>query len=553
METTDIEMTPDGSEHEDRPRVGIETLKVSQIEAESMVLVDENGSQLEVAIDGASDVSVEPGSSITAFVDREDEPAFASIAMAERLEVYRVIERAASDDTIIEGDVVARVKGGFAVDVGARAFLPMRQATLRSNGLEPDLVGQRLAFKVDTFQPRRFNVVLTRRPILEVERAVQAEQTLNAISEGEVVSGTVVGFTRYGMFVDIGGIDGLVHQSDLHWGRPGDPSQLFSIGESVKTKVLGVERDAQKVQLGVKQLTEDPWLRVTESFPIDQRVQGRVVSLTRYGAFVEVAPGLEGMVHVSEMSWTERIQNPKQKVSPGDSVEVVVLDIDQENRRLSLGLKQATPNPWEDWAKRYKKGTHVKGKVSSITEFGVFIGVEPGLDGLVHVSDIRWNERVDDPSTLFQKGQDVEAVVLKVDPEAQRMSLGVKQLTEDPWKLIARRYPRGTTVKGKVVRVTDFGAFVELEDDVEGMIHVSQLAVERVERPTDVVTVGQEVEAVVTNLDTRQHRIALSIRGLQEGLDNDYRDYLEEEASAFSNSMATAFEKSSTRESEGDE
>ena len=313
METTNIETTPDATEHEDRPRIGIETLKVSKTETDSMILIDQSGSALQVAIDGGQRVSGEPGASINAFVDREDEPAFASIAMAERLEVYRALERAAADDTVIEGDVVARVKGGFAVDVGARAFLPMRQATLRSGGLDPDLVGQRLAFKIDTFQPRRFNVVLTRRPILEAERAVQAEQTLNAISEGEVVSGIVVGFTRYGMFVDIGGIDGLVHHSDLRWGRPADPSQLFSLGESVKTKVLGVERAAQKVQLGLKQLTEDPWSRVGESFPIDQRVQGRVVSLTRYGAFVEVAPGLEGMVHVSEMSWTERVQPPNQK------------------------------------------------------------------------------------------------------------------------------------------------------------------------------------------------------------------------------------------------
>ncbi|MEO1173539.1 MAG: S1 RNA-binding domain-containing protein, partial [Myxococcota bacterium] len=472
-----------------------------------------------------------------------------SVQMGERLSLLQSLEAAARDNGEIRGEVVAKVKSGFAVDVGVRAFLPASQATLRPGGFVPDLVGQTLNFQIDTLQLKRMNVVLTRRSILETERAAAAEETLKRLHEGEVVEGQVVSFTNYGMFVDVGGIDGLVHSSDVRWGRSVDPKSVFELGATIKVKVLEVNRAESKVQLGTKQLTDDPWLRVADELPVGRRLSGRVVSLTKYGAFLEVLPGVEGMVHVSEMSWTERVSDPKKIVKAGESHEVVVLDVDQENRRLSLGLKQALPNPWEQWAAKYAIGTEVSGPVSSVTEFGVFINLEPGLDGLVHVSDIRWGERVDKPSELFKKGDDVKAVVLKLDGESQRLSLGIKQLSEDPWKAVASRYKRGTVIKGKVTRLADFGAFVQLEpESVEGLIHISQLSVDRVEKPADVVAVGQDVEAMVVNVDRRQRKVSLSMRAVHEGLDDDYKDYMQDDAADFGNPLAAALQKATAKD-----
>ncbi|MEM6731617.1 MAG: S1 RNA-binding domain-containing protein, partial [Myxococcota bacterium] len=379
------------SEATEEPAVGLEELRVHAIDEEHVVLVDEAGLRLPVPKATWPGALPEIGASVDAFVDREDEPAYASVVMAERLRTYAAIEKAAEEKSELEGEVIAKVKSGFSVDVGVRAFLPASQATLRPGGLVPELVGQRLSFNVDSFQPRRMNLVLTRRPILEEERAVAAKETLSRLSEGEVIDGQVVSFTNYGMFVDIGGLDGLVHSSDVRWGRTVDPKGVYELGQKIQVKVLEVDRPKEKIQLGVKQLSEDPWLRASDELPEGRRVSVTVVSLTKYGAFVEVQPGLEGMVHVSEMSWTERVNDPKQKVKVGETVEVVVLDVDHENRRLSLGLKQAQPNPWEAWSAKYTKGLNVTGPVTSITEFGVFISVEPGLDGLVHVSDMKWS------------------------------------------------------------------------------------------------------------------------------------------------------------------
>lgn len=545
------ESVPVSAESPDVPlRVGVETLTVAAYDGETVTLVDENGGRFAVPRASWSHGEPEEGATVAAFVDREDEPFFASISMAEELRIYDAIEAAAKNGTELEGDVVAKVRSGFSVDVGVRAFLPASQATLRPGGSVPELVGQRLRFHVETFQPKRMNVVLTRRAILEAERQETAKATLARLTEGEVVKGQVVSFTPYGMFVDIGGIDGLVHQSDLRWGRPLDPKSAYALGQEVEVKVLAVDKAAAKVQLGIKQLGEDPWLRASDEYPQGRRIRGKVVSLTKYGAFVEVQPGLEGMVHVSEMSWTERVNDPKRIVSVGEAIDVVVLDVDHENRRMSLGLKQAQPNPWEAWAAQYVNGTRVSGPVTSITEFGVFVNVEPGLDGLVHVSDMKWNERVEDPKALFKKGDEVEAVVLKLDSEGQRLSLGIKQLSEDPWKSIVKRYSRGTAIKGKVTRLADFGAFVEVEQGLEGLVHVSQLSVERVEKPAEVVTVGQEVEALVINVDRKQRKVSLSMRAVHEGLDDDYRDYLQDEAPGFGNPLAEALSKASGKDSE---
>ncbi|MEL6546083.1 MAG: 30S ribosomal protein S1 [Myxococcota bacterium] len=541
-ETAPADLTAD-------PKVGIETLSVGTSDETITTLIADDGVQFQVPRSSWSELPTE-GSSVRAFVDREDEPFFASVKMAEQLSTYDALESAAKAGDEVEGVVVAKVKSGFSVDIGVRAFLPASQATLRQGGLVPELVGERLNFKIDSFQSKRMNVVLTRRPILEAQRADAAKETLNRLSEGEVIGGEVVSFTNYGMFVDVGGVDGLVHQSDVRWGRSVDPKTVFQLGQRIDVKVLSVDRASGKVQLGTKQLSEDPWLKASDEYPEGRRIAGRVVSLTKYGAFVEVQPGLEGMIHVSEMSWTERVSDPKKVVSVGDQVEVVVLDVDHENRRMALGLKQAQPNPWEAWAAKYANGTKVSGPVTSITEFGVFVSLEPGLDGLVHVSDMKWNERVEDPKTLYKKGDEVEAVVLKLDSAGQRMSLGVKQLTEDPWKSIAKRYSRGTAVKGKVTRIADFGAFVEIEDGLEGLVHISQLSVDRVEKPGDVVTVNQEVETLVVAVDRKQRKIGLSMRAVHEGLDDDYRDYLQNDDAGFANPLANALANVSVNSSD---
>lgn len=533
----------------EQPKTGIEALRVIDVGVESVTLAAEDGAEFVVPRGTWPGADPTKDQTVDAFVDREDEPHYASVQMGERLGVLNRLETCAREGTEIQGEVIAKVKSGFAVDVGVRAFLPSSQATLRPGGFVPDLVGETLAFQIDTLQTKRMNVVLTRRKILEAERSAAAEQTLARLHEGEVIEGQVVSFTNYGMFVDVGGVDGLVHSSDVRWGRSVDPKSVFELGATIKVKVLEINRAEGKVQLGTKQLTEDPWLRAADELPVGRRLTGTVVSLTKYGAFFEVLPGVEGMVHVSEMSWTERISDPKKIVEAGESHEVVVLDVDSENRRLSLGLKQARPNPWEEWAAKYTNGLEVNGPVSSVTEFGVFINLEPGLDGLVHVSDIRWGERVDKPSELFKKGDEIKAVVLKLDSESQRLSLGIKQLTEDPWKAVAAKYKRGTVISGKVTRLADFGAFVQLEpESLEGLVHVSQLSVDRVEKPADVVTVGQEIEVMVINVDKRQRKVALSVKAIHEGLDDDYKDYMQDEAADFGNPLAAALEKASSKD-----
>lgn len=521
----------------------IEKWRVTAVDAEEATLQDRDGTSM--TLPGARLLSPPPcvGDEVRVFVDREDDPPFASQTIAERLETFVEIERAARKREDILGDVVAQTKGGYAVDIGARAFLPAGLATLRPGVPGDDLVGQRLSFAIDTFNPRRMNIVLTRKPILERERAEQATQTLHTISDGEVMLGTVVGFTRYGMFVDIGGLDGLVHQSDLLWGRSADPRDIYALGQKIKVKVLEVKLDDRKVKLGVKQLQEDPWLHVGEHCSVGERVSGEVRSLTHYGAFVEIVPGLEGMIHVSEMSWTDKVNHPRQHVNVGDTVEAVVLECDAENRRLALGLKQATDNPWLSWVERYPVGSRVEGRVASTTEFGVFVELEPGLHGLIHNSDIKWHERVHDPAAHFTKGDVIEAQVLRIDPDTERLSLGIKQLVEDPWIALAKAFPRGTRIQGKVKQIRDFGVFVEVRDGIEGMIHVSELETTRVERPGDVVALGQELEALVIKVDVERRRLALSRRAVDEGLDEDHQDYLADDSAGFANTMADAFER----------
>jgi small subunit ribosomal protein S1 len=398
------------------------------------------------------------------------------------------------------------------------------------------VVSQRLQFKIIKFNKRRGNIVLSRRALLEKERKKMREATLGTLRVGDIVDGVIKNITDYGAFIDLGGIDGLLHVTDMSWGRVNHPNELFQVGDEIKVKVLKFDPETERVSLGLKQIQPDPWVDAAMRHPIGKRVRGKVVSLTDYGAFVELEPGIEGLIHVSEMSWTKRVKHPSKVVSIGDEVEAVVLDVDEGGRKISLGMKQIEPNPWSVIEQRYPIGTRVSGEVRNITNFGVFIGLEEGIDGLVHVSDISWTEQIKHPSEKFKKGDVVEAVVLKIDKENEKFSLGIKQLQPNPWEDIQRRYPVGSEVTGEVSSITDFGAFVKLAEGIEGLVYNADLSGERVQNPAEVVQVGQSVTALVTRVDPEEQKISLSIRALT---DRAEREALKRLAAQQSASQAT--------------
>ncbi|MGH7786534.1 MAG: 30S ribosomal protein S1, partial [Candidatus Binatia bacterium] len=453
-----------------------------------------------------------------------------SRSKAEQAKVWRDIEEAFQNDGVIEGIIVGKVKGGLKVDVGVAAFLPGSHADIRPARNLDRFISQRGHFAVLKFNRARGNVVVSRRAVMERERQQLKQETLKVLEEGVILEGIVKNITDYGAFVDLGGIDGLLHVTDMSWGRVNKPSDVVNVGDRARVVVLKYDPERGRVSLGMKQIMPDPWSSVAERYPIGARVHGKVVSLADYGAFVELEPGIEGLVHVSEMSWTKRVTHPSKVVEVGAEVDVMVLDVDSNNRRISLGLKQAEPNPWEMVRLNHPIGSHIKGQVKNITDFGVFIGVEEGIDGLVHISDLHWTKKVRHPSELFQKGDEVEAVVLGIDVDNERISLGVKQLADDPWQAMHARYPVGTKVKGKVTSVTDFGVFMEIEEGVEGLIHVSQLSTERVDKPQQMFAPDQEIEAEVTAVDTRDRKIALSIKALRKSEERDELEtYLQKE------------------------
>jgi small subunit ribosomal protein S1 len=476
---------------------------------------------------------VKLGDVIDVFVEsREDESGLVIVSKekADKLKVWDDISAAAERDELVDGTIVARVKGGLSVDIGVKAFLPGSQVDLRPIRNLDKLIGQRFKFKVIKFNKKRGNIVLSRRVLLEQEREEQKRETLKKLAEGEVMIGQVKNLTEYGAFVDLGGIDGLLHITDMSWGRLNHPSEMFKIGDEIKVKVLKFDPESERVSLGYKQITEDPWTTAAEKYPVGKRVSGKVVSLTDYGAFIELEPGIEGLVHVSEMTWNKRIKHPSKIVNVGDKVEAAVLDIDLPQKRISLGMKQLEANPWTLLAEKYPVGAVIKGVVRNVTDFGIFVGVEEGIDGLVHVSDLSWTHRVKHPSELFKKGDEVEAVVLNIDVDNERFSLGIKQLTDDPWDTLPKKYPRGTKVKGRVIKVTEYGAFVEIEPGIDGLCHISELSEERVDKTQDVVKQGDEVEVMVLDVDPGERRISLSIKAAREGT-SDYRAYMQDERS----------------------
>jgi small subunit ribosomal protein S1 len=465
-------------------------------------------------------VDVKIGDRIDVLLERkESEEGLLTLSKekADKIKIWREISRSCREGEVIEGEIVGKVKGGLSVDIGRiLAFLPGSQIDLKPVRNLDALIGQRLRFKVIKFNRKRNNIVLSRRVLLDEERKQLREETLKNIKEGDVVEGTVKNLTDYGAFIDLGGMDGLLHITDISWGRIGHPSEKLSIGERIKVKVLHFDREKEKVSLGLKQALPDPWESVPKKYSSGYRIKGKVVNVTDYGVFVELEEGVEGLVHISELTWSKKTKHPSKIVHTGDTVEVMVLDCDPVKRRISLGMKQVEPNPWALIEEKYPVGTKVVGRVKTVTDFGIFIGFDEGVDGLVHVSEMSWTKKIKHPSELYKKGQEVEAVVLNIDRKNERFSLGIKQLTPDPWKDVARRYRKGEVVAGKVTNVTDFGAFVELEEGIEGLVHVSEISREKIEKPSDVLKVGNTISAVVLHIDPHDRRIGLSIKGLKE-------------------------------------
>ncbi len=429
---------------------------------------------------------------------------------ADRQKIWNSLE----EDAVVEGRILSRIKGGLSVDIGVNAFLPGSQVDLRPVRNLDKVIGQTFDFKIIKLNKRRGNIVLSRRVLLESERESHRSDTLKTLEENQVVEGIVKNLTDYGAFIDLGGIDGLLHITDMSWGRVKHPSDILAVGDKINVKILKFDKEKERVSLGLKQIAPDPWLDVSSKYPIGAKVTGKVVSLTDYGAFIELEEGVEGLIHVSEMSWTKRVKHPSKVLAIGDDVESVVLALDTDNRRISLGLKQIEPNPWDVIGEKFPIGTIIEGQVKNITDFGIFVGVDEGIDGLVHISDLSWTKRIKHPSEAYKKGDLVKAVVLNIDRENERFSLGLKQLSVDPWESVPTRYARGTIVKGKVTSVTDFGIFIELEEGIEGLIHVSELSKEKIDSPKDFTEVGAELEAGVLQVDTVDRKIALSIKNL---------------------------------------
>lgn len=433
--------------------------------------------------------------------------------------VWRDVEEIFDKGGLIKGKIVQKVKGGLQVDIGIPAFLPGSQVDIRPHRNLDKFIGDEYEFKVLKITKEKGNIVLSRRAVLMHERDELRQETLKVLNEGVVMEGVVKNITEYGAFIDLGGIDGLLHITDISWGRVNHPTEKLSVGEKVPVVILKYDEERERVSLGMKQLKDDPWEGIESRYPENSTVTGKVVSLADYGAFVEIEEGVEGLIHVSEMSWTKKIRNPNKILSEGDTVESIVLGIDMEQRRVSLGMKQLTPNPWQGLASRLPVGTQVVGEVRSITDFGIFVGVEEGIDGLVHISDFSWTKRVKSPEEIeemFKKGDQVEAIVLDIDAENERLSLGIKQLENDPWDTIVQRYPVGSKVKGQVSSVTDFGVFVEIEEGIEGLIHNTQLGLKKDDDPAEHFQVGQEVESEVTAVDREERRISLSIRSITQ-------------------------------------
>jgi small subunit ribosomal protein S1 len=469
---------------------------------------------IEQVSDHTGAVKFQPGEVIEVVIEREEPEGgyLVSYEKAQRLRVWDTIEKHANDKTPIIGTVVSRVKGGLTVDVGMKAFLPGSQLEIRPVRNLDGYLGQQIEVRVIKLNKKRGNVVVSRKEILEEEQNAKRSTTLEHLGEGAILTGTVKNLTDYGAFVDLGGIDGLLHITDMSWGRLTHPRDLVNVGDEIQVKVLKFDKDKQRVSLGFKQLTPDPWLDASERYPVGAHVHGRVLSVTDYGAFVELEQGIEGLVHLSEMTWSKRLKHPSKLVKPGDEVDTVVLSVNPGDRRISLGMKQLLENPWENLTERYPAGTVVEGRVRNLTDFGAFIEIEDGIDGLVHVSNLSWTKRVKHPSEIVKKGEKVKAVVLGVEPQNRRLSLGIKQLQPDVWESFFATHRVGDVVHGKVLRTAQFGAFVEIAEGVEGLCHISEAG----EMPGEAskLEVGQENEFKIIKINVEEKKVGLSLRAV---------------------------------------
>jgi len=467
--------------------------------------------------DADGNMNIAVGDDIVVFIDKRDSEGnlILSREKAAKLKVWDEIKSVCENNSTIKGKVIEKVKGGLSVDIGVTAFLPGSQIDTRPVKDLDKFVGQTLDFHILKYDRKRNNVVLSRRSIVAAEREAEKQETLSTIKEGSVVEGIIKNITDYGIFVDLGGIDGLLHVTDISWGRIAKPAENFHKGDKITVKVLSFDPEKEKVSLGLKQLTGNPWEQISDKYPVGALVSGKVVNLTDYGVFVELEPGVEGLVHISEMYWTREIKHPSKVLNVGETINVVVLEVNPEAKRVSLSLKQTSPNPWEKLREKYKVGTVVKGVVRNITNFGVFVGIEEGIDGLVHVSDISWKHRVTHPAEHFKKGQEVEAVVLNVDIENEKFSLGIKQIEKNPWEDLAQKYVPGSIVTGKITNFTDFGIFVEIEEGIEGLVHISEISQKRVKSSSELYSVGDSVSAYVKSIDAKAKKIRLSIKDME--------------------------------------
>ncbi len=464
-------------------------------------------------------ITAKPGDEVDVLVEHFDE-ALGDIRLsrerAQKIRVWEVLEAAYRDGSLVRGRVLERVKGGLTVDIGVRAFLPGSLVDMRPTRRLEDYIGEEVEGKIINFDRRRANVVLSRKAVLEAQLSTQKDETLGKLEEGTIVTGRVKNITDYGVFIDLGGIDGLLHVTDISWGRVGHPSEYFKVADEVKVVVLRIDKEKERVSLGYRQRFEDPWTHVEARYPVGKKITGKVTNVVDYGAFIELEEGVEGLIHVSEMSWTKKIKNPKSFLQSGKEVEVVITEVDVEKRRLSLSLRQAEPNPWEEFATRCRVGAKVKGTVRNLTDFGAFVELEPGVDGLIHVSDMAWSRRIAHPSEVVQKGQEVEAMIIAMDVQNQRISLSLKELLPSEWDQFATIHQVGDEVNGFVTNITDFGLFVELAPGVEGLCHVSEVERHGTQPLSATFNRGQEVRCRLIRVDWNEKRIGLSLRGIPQ-------------------------------------
>lgn len=470
--------------------------------------------------DANGNICVSVGDKVDVYVARKNEmegTISLSFEKAKRMQLFDQLEDVQEKNGTIKGVITRRIKGGYTVDLGGvEAFLPGSHVDLRPVPDMDALVNQEYEFRILKSNRRRSNVIVSRRVLLEEERDSKRQGLLQTLDEGQIVRGRAKNITEYGVFVDLGGLDGLLHITDMSWKRIRHPKEMVQLGQELELKVLSFDKDTQKVSLGLKQLVSDPWQDITAKYPEGARLSGKVTNLVDYGAFVELEPGVEGLVHISEMSWTRKLRHPSQMVRVGDEVEVVILGVDQDKKRVSLGMKQVKPNPWEIVAEKYPEGTIIEGTIKNITEFGMFIGIEDGIDGLIHVSDISWTKKIRHPNEMFNVGDVVQAKVLTVDQESEKFTLGIKQLTEDPWSKVPSTYPVGATVEGTVTNITDFGLFVEVEEGIEGLVHVSEISQKKIKSPSELFKEGVKITAKVIHVSAEERRLGLSIKQLKE-------------------------------------